>query len=134
MMWKQMCISKGSHEVKLFPLPVHSNNLVGEIILAMWVLRPFPAQSVSQMSQPTPTPSTMCPKPAPYGTWHSPITSEAIVQNVSNELISTQETLQPYLITTLAGDQDLLDLHRPQHIRHLSHRSSSQRGRQMCDC
>jgi len=28
--------------------------------------------------------STMYPKAAPYGTWDSPITSDAIVQNVSN--------------------------------------------------
>ena len=29
------------------------------------------------------TSPTMSPKSAPYGTWHSPITSDAIVQNVS---------------------------------------------------
>ena len=37
--------------------------------------------------------STMSPKAAPYGTWHSPITSDAIVENVSR-------AVQPYLITT----------------------------------
>ena len=42
--------------------------------------------------------STMCPKAAPYGTWHSPITSDSIVQNVSNQLINTQKALQYYLI------------------------------------
>ena len=92
-------------------------------------VRPYRSTRCSLIS------STMSPKAAPYGTWHSPITSDTIIQNVS-KCLSLFDLIGLCLTTVnfrLAGDQDRIDLHRPRHILHLPHRSSSQRRRQMRD-
>ena len=58
---------------------------------------------------------------ATYGVWHSPITSDAVIQNVSNKLVSTQKGFRALIYPMSAGDQDPRDPYRPQRVHHLPH-------------